>query len=444
MSRRVLELSLLALLWTGCGDDGHDVEPRVVAGGGIADPGIDGEINIHVIDDDGDAPIAGAAVHVGDVLDGVTDADGLFVASSDDLVGPQIITVLAAGHVSSTWYGADGANVTIPLSLADPPVLTPPTATVTGSIDGWDAMQPPDGDVLLAIVGFTITNDDDSPSNEIDQPDGDANVCFKSAGASTPCAWSLRTRTGAQLIYAFVGHATPAPGGGEPTFTLTDFAYASGVDVDAGDTQAGVTLALADRAALDEPDVTLPSAPAGTDTVAALARLNLGAEGRLQLPISGPFVAPLPAASLFPGADYDLIGVAANDLDLDPDANSDAQSIRINRHLDSVAGASLGTLLALPTAISTDGTAFSFTAVAGASLHLLDVGDSDDVGAWTAVILDGSTEVRRPDVVVLPDATLTYVVQAMELPALDVQDFAIDTIVDTIARLSADSVEFAN
>src|SRR5262245_54253280 len=83
-------LTLAAVLSAGllaCGG-GHDVDPKIIPGGGIHDPGIDGEVNVFVIDEDTDAPMADATVRVG-TIEGVTDSTGLFVASNDDLTGPQ-------------------------------------------------------------------------------------------------------------------------------------------------------------------------------------------------------------------------------------------------------------------------------------------------------------------------------------------------------------------
>ncbi len=440
MLSRACSALLFASAVVGCGG-GNDVEPRVIPGGGIGDPGIDGEVNVYVIDDDTDEPIEGAEVHVGDAS-GETDADGLFVMGG--VSGPQTITVIADDYTAATWFGADGANVTVPLSLADPGEPDVPSATLTGTIDGWATMEPPTGDFLVAFVGYSATNLDEDPANEIEQPQGDGNLCFKAGGADTPCSWSLLTRTGEQVVYALIGHATPDAGGGDPTIVFTDFAFLSGVDVDDGDDQSGLTLEIVDRDDLETPDVTLPSAPSGTDTVNALARLDLGAEGRLQLPLTGGFIAPVPKASLFDGASYELIGVANNDTVADPDADADAASYRINRGLDTLDGATLGTLLPLPGELSTDGTDFTFEAVEGASIQIVGVADADDVGVWSAVILDDTLEVRRPDIVELADGPLTFTAQALEIPNLDLQEFAIDDLTDTIKRASAAGVEFAD
>jgi hypothetical protein len=430
--------SVLALLFSGtlaaaCGGGGHDVDPRVIPGGGVGDADIDGEVNIYVLDDVTGDPVEGAAVHVGDTVTGETDADGLFVASDDSLSGPQDITVIASTYTSSTWYGAAGANVTVPLSLTEPSTDVP-QATVTGTINGWAALTPPQGSAVIAFVGYSANNDDDDPANGIEQPTGNPapNACIKTANEA--CNWSLITRTGPQMIYALIG-----------TFDLTtqaiainSIAYLSDVTVADGVDQDGLALDILDSNDLETPDVSTPTAPAGTDTVSAFARLNLGDDGRLQLPLTGAIIVPAPKTSVFAGSTYDLVGVATSD------TNADAQSVRIDRGLDTLDGASLGALMALPGNVSTDGTDFSFDRVTGASLHIFAVQAPDGLDAWGAVVLDDRTVVTRPEAIVLPDGSLTVIAQALELPDLDVEDFAIDDIIDTVARVSADGATFTN
>src|SRR5688572_7533928 len=101
----------LLVVFAACGG-GNDVDPRVIPGGGIGDGEIDGEVNVHVIDDD-DNPVDGATVRVGGT-EAETDPDGLAVFG--DVSGPQTITVVAGGFRTVVWVGANGANVTIPLA----------------------------------------------------------------------------------------------------------------------------------------------------------------------------------------------------------------------------------------------------------------------------------------------------------------------------------------
>ena len=107
----------------GNGDGGNginDVDPVVIPGGGVGSGAIRGELNVHVVYVEGDQPIAGADVRVGEPddpepLTDVTDSNGLVVFSDNGLNEPQTITVTAAGYGAATWFGANGANVTVAL-----------------------------------------------------------------------------------------------------------------------------------------------------------------------------------------------------------------------------------------------------------------------------------------------------------------------------------------
>ncbi len=444
--KTVLALMSAAALAAACGDDGNDVDPELIPGGGVADPGIDGEVNVFVIDEVTGDPIAGAAVDVGataDLVDveGETDADGLFVATG--VSGPQSITVVASGYVTGTWVGVDGANVTIPMDTND--VIDPadvPQGTVSGTIEGWDAMQPPPGGAIIALIGYSSTHEDDDPANNIPTPGEPApNQCFKAdGGGATPCDFTVNTRIGSMAIYAMIGTTVDFQ-----TITITDFAYASGVAVDDNEDVTGITLEVADAADLViDPDIGLPSPPSGLDRVQALVAMDIGDDGRLLLPqdiqiAPDVFISfPIPETSLFAGSSYDVIGIADTE---SPDDN--AQSVGIVRGVTDIDGASVGTLLPLPGGLSTDGATFSFEAVTGASLHTFAVMDGADT-VWGVAVLDGSVEVPLAVAADLPTGSLTYTVQALEIPDLDLRDFAIDDVTDTVTRSSGDQTSFTN
>jgi len=433
MKRLLLCSTLLtSLVACGGGSSGGDVDPTLIPGGGIADPGLDGEANVYVIDEDTDAPIEGATVYVGSIS-GPTDASGLFVATG--VSGPQTITAVAAGHVPSTWVGVDGANVTIPLgSTAATTAIA--QGTVTGTVAGWSTMTAPTGTALVALASYSWNDDDDDPANRIQQPTGDPapNTCVKLPLSTTPCLWSVLTRTGRMAMFAYIGNADTSQ-----NVEITGFAYRGNVQVSDGQTVDGVTLEVAAAGDLVAPDLTLPSAPTGTDTVEALIRMDLGADGRLLVPQTSALPLPVPKTSLFPGATYDLIGVAQTSA-----GAAGPQSLRLARGLDSVATASLSTFLALPTAIETDGTTFSFAAVAAATIHTFTVRDTSGDDAWAVAIFDDSVSVTRPDAITLPQGTLTFRVQAIEIPDLDVRDFVLDDVAATVTASAVDDVTFSN
>lgn len=415
-------LSMVLFLAAACGGG---VDPELIPGGGVSDPGIDGDLYVHVIDEDTDEPLADAEVWLGDELGGQTDVDGLFSADAD---GPQTITVTAAGYTSATWVGVDGANVTIPLSARD---VDYGQGRVSGTIAGFEDIPVPAGRANVAIVGYTANRDDDDPTNEIEQGEPAPNVCFN-AGDGAACDWTMRTRSGRMTVYAFLGTIDA-----DMNIEVTGFAFQQGVVVEDGATTDGVELAIADEADLVWPDVSLPSAPEGTDEVAAAVRLDLGDDGRLMVPVAGALEVPVPDRALLDAASYELIGFAGSQ----PEG---AGSIRIDRDLASVEEASVGTFLSLPTDISTDGAAYSFAPVSAATLHVAAVDEgSDESDVWGIAILDGSSEVTLPAAVDLPDGQLRFGVQAIEIPDFDPRDFSIDDLEDQVSRVSGDHVTFS-
>jgi hypothetical protein len=415
-------LAMVLILAAACGGG---VDPELIPGGGISDPGIDGDLYVHVIDEHTDAPLADAEVWIGDDISGKTDADGLFSAS--DLDGPQTVTVLASGYTSATWFGVDGANLTIPLS---PRGLDYGQGRVSGTIEGFEDITVPAGRANIAIVGYSQNRDDDDPTNDIDQGDPAPNVCFN-AGANEPCEWTMRTRSGQMTIVAYLGTMDA-----DMNIEITGFAYQTGVVVEDGGLTEGVNLTMAGDGDLVRPDVSLPSAPEGTERVSAAVRLDLDDDGRLLVPVAGPLEVPVPDRGLLGADSYELIGFAAGGAD-------GPASIRIDRGLESVDQASVGTFLAVPAGLSTDGATFAFEPVGGAAVHIIgvtEIGEED--AAWGAAVFDGSSEITLPAAVTLPDGELRFGLQAIEVPDLDVQDFAIDDLEDEVTRVSGDSVTF--
>lgn len=422
---------ILAACACACGGD-NDPDPELIPGGGITDPDIDGEVNVFVIDEDSDEPIEGAAVHLGE-LEGETDADGLFIAT--DVSGAQTITVIAGGYTPTTWVGVDGANVTIPIGPMDASSEVA-QGVVRGTIDGWEDLAVPAQRANIAVVGYSANSEDNDPANQIPQPGDPApNVCVN-AGAGGPCNYTVRTRTGTMMIFALLGDIDA-----QMNVRINGFAYRGGVDVTDNDTVDGIRLDMVDDADLIDPDVSLPSAPAGTDSVAALLRIELGADGRLGLPVAGDTVVPVPDPSLFPGSRYDLVGVAVSD---DPPGER-ASSFSLERDIESVASASVGVMLEPPIGIETDGARFAFDPVEEATVHIFGVADTaGGTGRWAVAIFDGSSEIELPPEVSLPDGELRFAVQAIEIPELDVQDFALDDLDELVTRVAADSVTFTH
>jgi len=433
MYLRLASILGAAALAAACGG-GHDVTPTIITGGGVADPGIDGETNVYAIESVSDEPISGATVIVGSVT-GETDETGLFVATG--VSGSQQITVMADGFVTQTWVGVNGANVTVPLDLEEEGTPDVPQATVTGTIDGFLDLAPPQGGAKIGLVTYSANMDDDDPANDLAQPGGGGgvppNACINSQLGSM-CDWSLVTRTGPQTLIAFIGDLDLQT----QAVDIDGFAYATGIDVQDGVDQDGVDLTIADDNELVTPDLTFDDPPSGTTEVSALVRVNLGEDGRLQLPVAGgDFAVPVPVLSLFDGSDYDLI-VIAND------GTDDNQSIVFDHEVPTVDGYTASDFVALPTGIAVDDKVFSSEVHAESSAMIFDVLNADGETQWAIAFFDGTAEVTQPDEVNLPSGALVLRAQAFVVPDVDFEDFALEELVDSVTAISSAQVDFTN
>lgn len=433
MYLRLASILGAAALAAACGG-GHDVTPTIITGGGVADPGIDGETNVYAIESVSDEPISGATVIVGSVT-GETDETGLFVATG--VSGSQQITVIADGFVTQTWVGVNGANVTVPLDLEEEGTPDVPQATVTGTIDGFLDLAPPQGGAKIGLVTYSANMDDDDPANDLAQPGGGGgvppNACINSQLGSM-CDWSLVTRTGPQTLIAFIGDLDLQT----QAVDIDGFAYATGIDVQDGVDQDGVDLTIADDNELVTADLTLDDPPSGTTEVSALVRVNLGEDGRLQLPVAGgDFAVPVPVLSLFAGSDYDLI-VIAND------GTDENQSIVFDHEVPTVDGYTASDFVALPTGIAVDDKVFSSEVHADSTAMIFDVMNADGETQWAIAFFDGTAEVTQPDEVNLPSGALVLRAQAFVVPDVDFEDFALEELVDSVTAISSAQVDFTN
>jgi len=431
-----------ALALGGCGGS-SDVAPRLIPGGGIGDGSPDGKVNVYVIDDDTDAPIAGAAVTVG-AVEGTTDATGLFVATGD-VHGAQTIVATASGHVASMWVGADGVNVTIPLASTAADTGDVPQAQITGTITGWADLQPTAGRYLAAFVGYTQTRQIGARENSLTQPTGTPppNVCLNAGGPiPATCNWTLRSRTGHVAVHAvlFEGdpHGTPLDPS-DDTYTMTGFGWKGGLVVQDGVDQSGVAIDLLGGDAIVGVNVDLGTPPPGLTDKIAVVGVDLGDDGIAQM--ANLFDATqivVPALSALPaGASYRL-----NAFCTEPGAGLDkAQSLVFQRDLATPQFAVAG-WLAPPGGLAASAASVAFNRVAGAALHTIEL--AGDAGrALSIAIFDDSATVDLPAQVALPAGTIHVDVGAIEAD-LDVHDFSLAEDAEQIDRLASDGVAFSH
>jgi hypothetical protein len=440
----------LAVAAAGCGgEDKNDAEPRLIAGGGVSDGAIDGRVNVYVIDDDDEGPVNGATVFIGEPgeepIDGVTDSTGLITIDDDALEGPTTITVVANGYVTSTWFGANGANVTIPLNPDGDPA-DPPQATLGGTIDAWDDLpEPAANHFLVGIVSYSQTTDLGDPANEIQQPGAGAgglapNMCFKATGVSE-CDWELISRAGTVTVFAAILDIDTkgTEDGSDDTNEIVGLAYQLDVDVQDGVDQSGLTLEQVEVGALTDVELIVDDPPSGLADVGVIVGMYLGDSGMLMVGFTQDPEEPLTIPELtgdFAGAEYRAFAFAG-DLE-DEDDDDPGSTILLRGITDLSGGIEFGEWMLLPTDIAETQGEYSFTPVDGSALHTVGFNDLQGDEVWGVALLDGRTSFSLPPVTPdpIPSGSYDIIVQALD-GDIDLQDFAIDELIDRFDRVSS-------
>lgn len=450
-----------AVLLTACGgsstggDGGSDVDgaganadPELILGGGVSSGAIDGVLHVHAIDDGTDARLPGATVYVAGLQE-TTDDRGLASFHDGSLRGAQTITVVAGGYAQTTWIGANGANVTVPLRRS-PTVI--PQARVEGTIDGWDGLPAPDfGEYNLAIVLYSFTTEFGAPENAIAQPmSGDAplNICLRTPLSNPPCNWQMNTRTGWQAHFAVIVRGDDKGTPSDPnddTHELLGFALKTEQTPMAGETLTGQTLSMIDISGFANASVTFPGAPTGAQTRRVMIPfVDLGYQGQLPIPV--PTLTPsdttTPVPSLtgpFAGAHHNVVALAL------PDGNADRPfSATFARDVDVASTISIPEWLPPPSQLQATGGTYSFAGAADASAHAVTFVDAADRVVWSVTILDDSASFTVPTGAPdpLPSGGVEMRITAFLIPGFDPQEFSLDTFAHDLVAVSDDAIVF--
>ena len=458
----------MAAALAGCGgDDDAGDQPGLIAGGGANGGAIKGKLAVFVIDEDTDAPLAGATVRAGinasatPTAMGTTDATGGVALSADALTGKQTVTVIASGYAPTTWVGVNAANLTIPVRSKTPPAASP-SGTVMATIAGWDTLPMPATNHFTA--GIVVASDDpDHDTVGITQGTRTvsglpmpipANICIKGmvqATAISDCNLSVKTRTGKLALLAFIADRDNrgTVSNDDDVTVVTGYAVVTGLDVASGATMGGVMLSLIPATDTTALGITLAAPPAPLTTSRAVPILDLGgasAGGRFSLgfvladaamPTSlvPKLVGPLSAAH------YDVTAQA-----LAP-APSNVTSLAFQRNISLGAGVNVTSWLAPPTQLTANpGTlSFGFTAATGATVHAMNI-TAQGGSVWRLTFFDGTTAVTLPTLTPDPfpagGAPLRLDASAIEVPGLNLQRFSSKTAADTVARIASDDLPF--
>lgn len=461
MTRWLALCAMVPVLSTiGCGGDTttvdkmNDAAPQEIPGGGIGSGAVDGKINVYAIDGDTKEPIAGAAVRVGEPdatepLEGTTDETGLVTFKNPALQGAQTITVTAADHVAATWFGVNGANVTIPLGRTKPPTVE--TAQVSGTITGFDTLENATNHIWVALVSYSWSSKIGDPANDIQQPGGGMgpppNACIKlpPPAPSQPCNWQLVTRTGKQMIFALiidVDTKGTLMDQADDTRALYGFAFKTGVEVNAGSNLTGQTLELFPTDMLTDLKVTVPAAPAGMDASAAIPLLTMGDEGQIPLFFGDQVdVAKVPTLTgIFASGRYDVIARASVMDKPFPSTTTWMRAVDVTKDI------AVPNYQATPTDLAATGGVYSFKAVSDATIHSVGFGVPMGERAWAVALYDNRTSFSLPTLSPdpLPVGSLMMSVEAITVPGVDVQNFDLETAQDEITALSDNGIEITH
>jgi len=447
----LLTITLAGAALAACGG-GNNAAPTLIPGGGVGSGSIDGLVNVYVIDQDTEAPIANAKVRVG-TLDGVTDATGLFAANDGGLSGPQDVTAVADGHVATMWVGVDGANVTIPVAVSGNNTPTVPHAELDGDLTGYDQLMPAtSNDALYIAVLYSQTSDIGAPENNLQQPAGaipqvpqiTGNICLKSSLASTQCGWKVNARTGRVALLATIANhnlnGTPTDPS-DDIVTVTGYAALTGITVNDGANQTG--LALTQLAAGDTANGGLDfgTPPAALMDVKGYLEVDLGEDGLVPIgniltPAAHTMLVPKPSA--FPGSTYRALARAS------VSDTSETQSLILKRDIADASNIALGDWLPTPTGLSVNGDSILFDAVPGAIVQGADIEDPTGNTVWTVTVFDGSTTATIPtDLAPIPTGSDTLRGTAIDAD-IDVTNFNLENKFDVVTRISADTASITH
>lgn len=460
MTIRTLALSLLVAA-AACGDDGTgggiDAPPPGtpirVDGGGVTTPGVNGALNVFVVDADTGAPIAGASVRAGtgDAATwaaGQTSGDGLVTLMDERLAGPQTVHVAVAGRVATTWIGVAGRDVTIPLASVNAAV---PTARAAGTIAGWNNLPAPAfGHYTLGVVLTTFTDDVAGPENNLAQPapgGTPANTCLRSALGNT-CAWQLVTRTGPQVHFAVIVDGDPngtTNDVSDDTYTLVGYAVGDAMDLAANQQVNGENLTILPADQLVDLRLTVPAPPSGLADAVAIPMLDLGADGRIVFPL--PTVTPargstrvIAPTGRFAGT-YDVVALATP-----PGAAAMPYATTFTRGVAT--GGATTALTSWPAPVSgvqMSGLTGTFANARGA-VRYASIRRGDGAIVWSVSLLDGASAFTLPelDPDPLPVGQLTLEITDADLPAFDAGQFRLDDLAAQLARASGASATFTH
>jgi hypothetical protein len=147
---------------------------------------------------------------------------------------------------------------------------------------------------------------------------------------------------------------------------------------------------------------------------------------------------PRPTGALA-GGRYDFIAQARDAADQEQPA-----TLTWLRGVNASGTVAVSTWLSPPTSLSTAGGTFSFTPVAGATLHSAEIINPNGQRAWSITIFDGSASFTLPGL--SPDpiqlGSVRFAVSALKIPGFDLTNASFDDARDLLTDLSTEEVTY--
>jgi hypothetical protein len=452
----------------------NDPSPVVVTGGGIGSGALAGYLNVYVVDTDTNAPIAGASVVVSgspaSPCTALADSTGLVAFNPTNcpgLRGKVNLTASALAYAPDTWIGANGANMTVNLQANTRPI--PATATVSGTIAGWESLPAPaTGHTTIALIGTSQTQNLGDLANNIQQPTRTvavgstsstttipANACVRNALVDD-CNWQLIARTGPQAHFAIIvdddANGTPNDSS-DDIDTPVGWAVLTGLNLSAGQTLVNETLPAVAAGDLVTVSATFPALPAGMTYFNAYPSIELpGGMGRIPavVPALGVTVTMTSVPKLggtttagLAGGSYDLMAQAQATM-----TAGEPSSLNWMHGVSVASPVTLTAWLTPPTGITAQAGTYSFVPTAGATVYSAEFKDpTTNNRTWSVTIFDGSTSFTLPGLSPDPltstaSGTDTLTVSALVIPGVDPTNVAFNDAQQKLTGLASDQITF--
>ncbi len=441
-------------------DAGPDAAlPRFIPRGGVTGGPIAGKLSVYAIDEGTGERIDGVAVRVGGALAGspltaTTGADGLATFTAAQLSGPQTVTLARTGYSALTWIGINASELTIPLRSRGPQ----PTATVHGTITGWDSIPVAANHFLSATIVYTVNAGDYRPPpaqgtrNVAGLGDVAKNECVRGMLATlvSDCTFTLTTRVGPQFLIAAIidtdfRTADPA----DDVASVVGYALTSLPAVTAGQDLTSVALTQVPSGDLASFTASYSNLPAGQSATHLGFDAHIGNQV-VNIGGSPPSVAATRSLAVIrPGSTSDqLAGGIRYDLWLAalPSATQPFPNSRVlKERADPAQPVTAATWLPVPTDLAVSGGLYSFTSPAGANYRFSDFTVGSEL-VWTVGLFDGSTSFRLPSLTPdpMPAGTIYWYCSAVEVPGWTPADFSIAATLQAPTSWSAASITFTH